>query len=230
MMKIFSDLADLFFPKLCVHCSKRLVEAERHLCIDCIDKLPRTRYYEIAGNRLEEFFAGRFPFHRIASFCYYVKGGIIQSAIHSLKYQNNPHIGFFIGELCGQEMSCSEFFKDIDMIVPVPLHPLREKKRGYNQSLKIAEGLSSKANIPVNSNILKRAVNNDSQTKHSKFERWDNTANIFQVEKSQNIDNMHILLLDDVITTGSTIESCADVILSAGKNVKISIYSIASVN
>lgn len=229
-MTILSDLLNLFFPQLCVHCGKRLVEAEKYLCISCIGKLPRTRYCEITENKLEEFFAGRFPYCRIASFCYYVKGGIMPSVIHSLKYQNNPEIGFFLGSLCGQEMSGSAFLKGIDKIIPIPLHPLRERKRGYNQALKIAEGVSSRVNIPVDDKIIARVVNNDSQTRHSKFERWDNSSEIFRVTRPKQLENKHILLLDDVITTGSTIESCVKTILSACKNVKISIYGIASVN
>lgn len=227
MKTILSDLVNLFFPRLCVHCSKRLVNSEQHICLDCLDNLPRTGYYKEQDNKLEEFFAGRFPFERIASFGFYHKEGILQSAIHSLKYQNNPDIGVFLGSLCGQDMLHSDFLKDINYIIPIPLHPTREKKRGYNQSLKIAEGIASQTNIPVNNSALMRIVNNASQTQQSKFERWSNTKDIFFLKEPQELENKHILLLDDVITTGSTIEACAKTILNSCENVKISVYSVA---
>lgn len=228
-MSLFSDLLNLFFPNLCAACRKRLVSGEKYICLNCLNNIPRTKYYKTTNNSLEEFFAGRFPFERIASFAYFVKGGSIQSVIHELKYNNNPEIGLYIGQLCGKEMKYSLFLADIDYLLPVPLHPKREKKRGYNQALKIAEGISSEVNIPISDKNLIRVVNNLSQTQHSKFERWKNTEGIFDIINPALFEDKHVLLIDDIITTGSTLESCAKAILENCQGARISIYSIGAV-
>jgi len=228
-MSIISDLLGLFFPDLCSSCEKRLVSEEKHICLTCLNTLPKTGFHTIPDNKLEQVFAGRFPFERIASFAYFVKGGTIQSIIHSLKYKNNPELGTFIGQLCGKELLGSGFLDNIDYIIPVPLHPVREKSRGYNQSQKIAEGLSLVTNVPLCCNTLVRVVNNVSQTKQSKFERWVNMDGVFKLNKPSKLAGKHVLLLDDIITTGSTLESCIKAILSEETDVKISVYSIGAV-
>lgn len=229
MRSTLSDILDLFFPGLCIVCEKRLVNKEKHICISCLNTLPRTGFHNVKDNKLEVLFAGRFSFNRIASFSYFVKGGSIQAIIHSLKYHNNPKVGYFIGQLCGKELLSSRFLKTIDCIVPVPLHPIREKERGYNQSLKIAEGLSSVVNIPICTDILLRKENNISQTKQGKFERWANMDEVFVVDKPEVFADKHILLLDDIITTGSTIESCAKAISKNNSQTIISVYSVGAV-
>lgn len=229
MKSILSDLSGLFFPDLCVVCKGRLVAPEKHICLECLNKLPKTGYHNFLNNKLEAFFAGRFPFHRTASFAYFIKGGAVQSIIHSLKYRNNPDIGLFVGELCARDLCGSDFIRGIDYIVPVPLHPSREKERGYNQSQKIAEGLSLSLNIPVCSKVLLRKVNNVSQTKHSKFERWSNMEGVFTLVNNSIFAHKHILLIDDIITTGSTIESCVKALSAKENNITISVYSVGAV-
>ncbi len=227
MKNIFHSFLNLFFPDLCVVCNDRLTEGEQHICTDCLILLPRTNFHLQPDNRLEQFFAGRIPFQHIAAYAYFVKGGSIQSVIHELKYKRNPQIGHYIGQLCGENLRGSSFIADIDILVPVPLHPKREKERGYNQSLEICKGISEVTGIPIDSNTLIRKVNNKSQTKNSRFDRWKNVEDIFSITDSTAFQNKHILLVDDVITTGSTLESCAKEILKCD-GARISIYAVGT--
>ncbi len=227
MKSIFSSFLNLFFPDLCVVCKERLGEGEQHICTDCLLLLPKTNFHLQPDNRMEQSFAGRIPFEHIAAYAYFVKGGSIQQIIHELKYNRNPSIGVFMGELCGENLKGSGFVADIDYLVPVPLHPKREKKRGYNQSLEICKGISNITGIPIDNQTLIRKVNNQSQTKNSRFDRWKNVEDIFSLTNPEAFQDKHILLVDDVITTGSTLESCAKEILKneAGK---ISIYAVGT--
>lgn len=227
MRKIFHDFLSLFFPDLCVVCGERLNDGEQHICLNCLLLLPKTNFHLQPDNRLEEFFAGRIPFQRIAAYAYFVKGGSIQHIIHELKYNQNPEIGHFVGKLCGENIKESGFISSIDLIVPVPLHPKRQKERGYNQSYEICRGISEEVNISVDDNTLTRTVNNPSQTKNSRFDRWKNVEDIFSVTNKSEFEDKHILLVDDVITTGSTLESCAKEILEC-EGSKVSIFAVGT--
>lgn len=226
-MSILNNLLELFFPRLCICCQDRLNSEEKHICISCLYNLPRTDHLVSDNNKLEDFFAGRFPFERIASFAYFVKGGSLQKVIHELKYHNNPKLGIFIGNLCGKEISRTGYAENIDIIVPVPLHKKRLHKRGYNQSLMIAEGIAEIIGKPIQSDNLIRRINNPSQTKNSRYERWINTEGIFETKDPSLFQDKHILLVDDVVTTGSTLEVCAKLILNS-ENSRISIFTVGS--
>lgn len=227
MKNILHNFLGLFFPHLCVVCNERLIDGEQHICTDCLLLIPQTNFHLHPDNRLEQFFAGRIPFQRIAAYAYFVKDGSIQKIIHELKYKQNPEIGQFIGKLCGENIKNSDFIRGIDLLVPVPLHPKREKERGYNQSLEICKGISEITSIAIDSNTLIRKINNPSQTKNARFDRWKNVEDIFSLQNKSTFDNKHILLIDDVITTGSTLESCAKEILKAG-NTKVSIFAVGT--
>lgn len=222
---ILNHFFELFFPRLCVCCEDRLIDHEKSICLNCLYNLPTTNYLTTPNNKLEVFFAGRFPFERIASFAYFVKGGSIQKIIHEIKYKNNAELAIYIGEISGREILKSEFFKEIDYIVPIPLHNKRLKQRGYNQALMLAKGISNKTGLTVNEDNLVRIINNPSQTKNSRFERWKNTEGIFDIKNKNLFRGKHILLIDDVITTGSTIEVCAKLLLSCPES-RISIFTI----
>lgn len=229
MKNIIHNFLSLFFPDLCVVCKDRLSEGEAHICSNCLILLPKTNFHLQPDNRLEQFFAGRVPFERIAAYAYFLKGGSIQNIVHELKYNRNPEIGNFIGKLCGENIKDSDFASSIDLLIPVPLHPKREKQREYNQSLEICKGISEITQIPVDSSTLIRTVNNQSQTKNSRFDRWKNVEDIFTLTNIESFQNKHILLVDDVITTGSTLESCAKEILKS-EGVKISIFAVGTAN
>lgn len=229
MKNIFRSFLGLFFPDLCVVCKERLIKGEKHICTDCLLLIPKTNFHLQQDNRLEQFFAGRIPFERATAFAYFIKGGSLQQIIHELKYKRNPDIGYFIGKLSGENIKGSDFISSVDLLVPVPLHPKRQKERGYNQSSKISEGISVVTGIPVDSETLVRRVNNPSQTKNSRFDRWKNVEDIFSVADRDTFINKHILLVDDVITTGSTLESCAKEILKS-EGSKISIFAVGTAN
>lgn len=227
MRNIFHNFLSLFFPDLCVVCGDKLIEGEQHICMGCLSLLPKTNFHLQPDNRLEQFFAGRVPFEHIAAFAYFIKGGSLQHIIHELKYKRNPEIGNFMGILCGENLKGSDFIRTIDLLVPIPLHYKRQKKRGYNQSLEICKGISEATGIPVDSNTLIRTINNPSQTKSSRFDRWKNVENIFSLTNQDTFRDKHILLVDDVITTGSTIESCAKEILKS-EGSRISIFALGT--
>ena len=208
-MKIIDNLLGILFPRLCTICDTRLQESEEHLCLMCIAALPRTNYHNQEENRLDEFLGGKFVFNRAAAFCYFYKSGALQKIVHQFKYKANPKLAFYMGRLYGQELKDSPFINDIDYLIPVPLHPKREKKRGYNQAEEICKGISVTTGIPVCTSAVERMANNKSQTQQSKTERWENVKNIFATTNHLSLKGKRILLVDDVITTGSTIEAIA---------------------
>lgn len=227
MKNIFKNLLDLFFPHMCVICETNLMESEKFVCLNCLSLLPKTNYYKQANNPIEQLLTGRIPFVRVASYMFFVKGGSLQHVIHELKYRNNPEIGIWLGRICAKDLYGTLFLKNIDYIVPVPLHPKRLRKRGYNQSFMIAKGLSAGTGIPVREDIVFRIKNNESQTSKSKTERYNNVSGIFGISDLSVFEGKHILLVDDLITTGATIEECAKTILLSS-NTKISIFTIGS--
>jgi ComF family protein len=174
---------------------------------------------------MERHLHGRFPFEYAVALYYFSKEGGVQNLLHELKYKGKTEIGFHLGEILGKKITESDLVKP-DVIIPLPLFWKKEKQRGYNQSQFFAEGLSAELQIPVASNAIKRIRESESQTRKSRFDRIENVEHIFQLKDNHQIDNKHILLVDDVLTTGATIEACADAILQA-KNVRLSIATIA---
>ncbi|NDW08787.1 ComF family protein [Dysgonomonas sp. 520] len=225
MKNIFNSLLNLFFPPMCVACEKYLSDGEKFLCLNCLEKLPKTNFYKQADNSVEQLLAGRVPFIRIASHIYFEKGGMLQPIVHELKYKSNPDLGIWLGKLCGKDLQNTLFLKTIDYIVPVPLHPKRERKRGYNQSFLLSQGLSSQTGIPINDQAIERIVNNKSQTSKSKTERIENVSGIFSLKETAGLVGKHFLLVDDLLTTGATLEECAKTILQIPES-KISIFTL----
>mgnify|MGYP001222850634 FL=1 len=226
-MMIFRNLLDFLFPSLCSSCEKRLAEYEKYICLDCLSKIPRTNYHDEENNKLEEFFAGRIPFERVAVFAHFVKGGTLQPIIHELKYKNNPELGVYLGQLCGDSLNGSKFIESIDFIVPIPLHSKRLKERGYNQAYELSRGIAERTHVNLNDTVVIRSVNNPSQAKSDSREaRWANVENIFSLTDTKLFEGKHILLIDDVLTTGSTIEACAKELLKI-TDIRISVYTLA---
>ena len=178
------------------------------------------------NNAVTRIFWGRVPVEHAAAWCYFHKGGKIQHLIHLLKYYGRREIGLYFGSIYGRELMHSPFYKNVEIIIPIPLHPKRKRKRGYNQSECIAKGLSEIMKIPVDTKTLIRATASDSQTKKTRFKRWENVKEIFSITNFIHLQNKHILLVDDVLTTGATIESCAIELLKI-KGVKISVVALA---
>src|SRR6478735_4981579 len=207
-MSILSDFVSLFFPNSCLGCKEALVKGEEVLCTHCLAELPRTNYHLQEGNPIQERLFGRLDVKHAWAFLKFRKSGIVQHLLHQLKYNNHPEVGVRIGMLFGKELSDHGLGKEFDLIVPVPLHNSRQRKRGYNQSAKFAEGLSSSLTIPWDESISIRKKRTTTQTRKSKLDRWENVRDVFGVDVADKILNKRILLVDDVITTGATLEAC----------------------
>lgn len=225
MSVIGESLVDLFFPRLCPACSGVLYHNENILCLRCIIDFPRTNFHLDPDNEVAKLFWGRVKIENAASFFYYQKGSRYQNLIHRMKYYDQMQLGIDFGRWYGRELMNTPFC-GADIILPVPLHPAKQKKRGYNQSEQIARGISEVLAIPMETGLLERAINTDSQTRKSKYERWSNVEGMFQVRRPEKLNDKHILLVDDVITTGSTLEACASPILSL-ENTTVSILTLA---
>ena len=228
-MKIKTLLANFFsllYPRLCVICEEPLIENEEFFCFACFLRLPKTHYHLIPENQAIERFSGRISLEKASSYFYYSKGGVAQKLIAEIKYRDNKNLGEWIGEYLANDMVSSGFFQGIDYLVPVPLHRSKEKKRGFNQAEKIALGISQATKIPVETNNVFREKANSTQTRKGRFERWKNTQNVFNLKDMELFNEKHILLIDDVLTTGSTLEALAQSLLKS-KGIKISILTLA---
>jgi ComF family protein len=215
----------LFYPNLCEGCNKPLVGNEFVLCIGCAGLLPETGYHKFEENETALRFAGRVPFQRATSLAFFTDDGLLQHLLHGLKYRNRQAIGTYLGDRFCTAPGAKDWLSGIDMVIPVPLHPAKEAARGYNQSEVIASAFYRHAGIPVRTDILVRVRHTESQTKKSRAERAENMKDAFSVRNVDEMNGKHILIIDDVLTTGATIEACALALLAAG-NVKISIATI----
>ncbi len=225
--RIGDDFVSLLFPRLCQACGQPLVRNEEIICTNCLLEIPKTDYHMVRDNNLERNFYGRVYIEKAASWSFYRNGSKIQKLIYRLKYGGVEPVGPCLGRLYGHTLKESGFCKDTDLIIPVPLHKSKERRRGFNQSALIAGGLSSVLGIPVNNDILRRVKSSDTQTRKHRYERWENVENIFSTAHEEGIEGKHILLVDDVITTGSTIEACASELLKT-EGVRVSVIAIAS--
>jgi len=224
---LFLDFIHLIYPNNCLLCGESLVKTESHICLFCLFSLPKTNYHLQQDNPVEKRFWGKVKVEHASSLFYFQKGSLVQKLLHELKYRGNKEIGEMLGSHLGMELLQSPFYKDIDVIVPVPLHKNRYRKRGYNQSECIANGISSVLKKPVDTQTLIRAVETSTQTKKGVFERWENTNGIFALVDNEAFNNKHILLVDDVLTTGSTLESCAKTIVDGQNKARVSIVTLA---
>lgn len=228
MKTLLDELSNLFFPNCCPVCNNRLLSSEKGVCLQCLHALPRTNNFMEPDNFAETLLAGRFPFVRAATFCVYSREGVLQPLIHQLKYNKKKEIGMLLGKLFGKDLLGSEFIQPIDFIVPVPLHPKKEKERGFNQAETIALGLSEATSIPVSNGNLIRSIFNPTQTRRTKTQRWENVKGIFDLLHPSLYAGKHILLVDDIITTGSTLEACAYALLKS-PGIKISVATLGEV-
>lgn len=226
MMSGWSDLLRLFFPQCCLLCGKRLVPGEEYLCFRCLASLPRTHTELCAENEVERNLWGRLPAERACSFLYYVKGGDVRKLLYHLKYHGGAGLGHFLGRWMASELSVAGFFHGIDVILPVPLHPRKERLRGYNQSEKLAEGISQVTGIPLWKEALKKTSDTDTQTHMAAYERWMNVGKSFVCTSRRELEGKHVLLVDDVMTTGSTLVACGDTLMSI-PGLKVSLLTFA---
>jgi ComF family protein len=224
LVSVLKDFISLFFPNYCLGCHNTLVRGESLVCTRCIYEMPKTNYHLQVDNPLRLRLYGRIEIAYALAFFRFTKRGRIQHILHALKYKNEPEVGVVLGKVYGERIKDQNF--DFEVILPVPLHPSRQRRRGYNQSFKFAEGLAASLNIPAIEHGLVRQVQTDSQTNKSKLSRWENVNAVFSIPQEELIRGRHVLLVDDVITTGATIEACATLISKAGCR-KLSVASIA---
>jgi len=215
----------LFFPKNCEACNANLIKGETTLCSDCLYEIPKTNFHKHEDNPLNRLFYGITKIKYSTAFYFFRKGSKFQILIHKLKYNGQKELGIELGRMAGREIKNS-FFEEIDIIIPVPLHPAKKRIRGYNQSEMICEGLSEITEKEYRDDILIRHVFTQTQTKKNLEERRKNVNSAFKVIKPELINKKHILLVDDVITTGSTLIACADELLKV-ENVTVSVLAIA---
>ena len=220
-------LVDLFYPRLCPVCGRALQHHEPHLCLHCLQNIPRTQLHlHGSDNEMEQLFRGKVPVEKAAAFFYFTHSGDYRHLIHHIKYRGEKECARYLGALYAREIG-SRFFADIDLLVPVPLHPRRLRKRGYNQSEYIAAGIADATGVPVAPEVLQRIRQTQSQTAKGIYQRWKNTRDSFRLQSQpENIEGKHLLLIDDVVTTGATLLACIEALHDI-KNIKISLLTLS---
>lgn len=223
---IFLDFLTLFYPRYCLACSGSLLKGEDIICTQCLLEMPRTNFHKQTFNPLYERLSLRMPLTHAFAYYHFKKGSRVQQLLHQLKYKNHPEIGVKLGKVLAQELMISGHGQTYHLVVPVPLHPSRKRSRGYNQSEEFAKGISQGLNIPYTDSFVKRTVKTQTQTRKSKLNRWRNVSEVFEMKDAAEVKNKHILLVDDVVTTGATLEACANALLQSGCS-QVSIACIA---
>lgn len=218
----------LVYPEVCEICGQSLVSGETVLCTGCNSKMPRTLNHRRGPmSPVHRRIFGKTPVERAASMFDYVKQSPYAGLVHLMKYNNRPDLAVKMGEMFARELAPDSFFDGITRLVPIPVHYSRRLKRGYNQTEKIAEGISKVTSIPI-VNSLSAVKAHSTQTSFSAYERWKNVCDIYEVTDVASLENQHIALIDDVITTGSTVVSCCDAISRAVPTVKISVITLGA--
>ena len=222
---IGSALLDVLFPRVCPVCHKVLASHEKHICTKCLNDIPVTRFHTHNFNPMEQLFAGKVLIHRASGFFFYEKGSPYASIIHSLKYHNQPQLGEFVASLYAKQVAPTAYFDGIDYIIPIPLHHTKLRQRGYNQSERIAQGFSQVFGAPVLTDIIIASRPHDSQTNKGIYERWLNTQHLFEAHDTEILEGKHVLIVDDVVTTGATLLSAACTIAHV-PGIKISLATL----
>ncbi len=207
-MRWLSDLVSLIYPRVCYGCGNTLFKHEQTICNLCYVSLPRTNFHLEDENPVKRIFAGRTHVGAAGSFLLFEKKGSVQKMLHALKYRSKPEVGELLGRWYGQELKKSKAYAGCEVIIPVPLHKKKLRKRGYNQSEWIAKGMAEELKIPVMSGVLLKKTFTETQTFKSREERWQNTLHSFEIRNEEAVKGKKILLVDDVITTGATTEAC----------------------
>lgn len=225
LQELTHGLVHLFYPRLCEGCNKPLLTKEEVLCLGCGLELPTTAYHHIPDNDTVMRLAGRVPFVHATSFAHFTNDGLLQHLLHGLKYMNKKEIGFYLGKQFPRELLTTDWISSIDTIIPVPLHKQKEAKRGYNQSVLIGEGMNEVLHIPLDAKTLTRTRQTESQTQKTRAQRLENMKDAFLIKDAATLKGKHVLLIDDVLTTGATLEACALALLQV-PDLKISIATI----
>ena len=219
-------MLNLFFPKLCEGCNKLLGDNELVLCTNCRHQLPVTNFHFEASEAVKKILYGRVKLHHATALLHFSKKGIVQQLLHNLKYRGHEQIGEFFGKWLGAELKSIDAYQSIDVVVPVPLYKTKLRKRGYNQVAKFGKEIAKSLNAEYNDTVLIKSKSTKTQVFKKRLTRWSNDDSLFAVSNLEPLKGKHILLVDDIITTGATIEACATV-LSKIDNIEISLATIA---
>lgn len=227
-MKInfINDMRGIFFPDSCCCCGSVLLSSENQICTSCSLGLPFTDFSPLKENPVEKIFWGRVQIESATALLSFSKKGSVQRILHSIKYKDNKELAVFMGRQLGTALAESRRFDSVDFLVPVPLHPKKLKKRGYNQSEEIAKGIAHKFDKPIVPDVLIRTEFTQTQTKKHRFSRWENVSDKFVLVETDTFAGKHILLIDDVITTGATLEACARAVMQS-PDARVSVAGLA---
>ena len=224
--RIILSMQDLLFPRKCIPCEQRLTLHEKFICVSCLRDIPLVNHTSFIDNPMARLFWGTLPVERSTAYFYYHRSSAFSRILFEMKYNGHPQVGYTMGCIMARHLLQKGFFEGIDAIIPVPLSAKRKRQRGYNQCDFLAQGVSSVTTIPLEKKCLLRAISNPTQTRLGRMERRKNVEGIFQLKHPEYLSGKHILLLDDVLTTGATVFSCGKT-LSSIPNIKISILSLA---
>lgn len=224
LKEIKESVIHLFFPHVCTGCGNDILSNQSVLCIRCMDAMPETNFEQHANNPIEKMYWGRLPLVSGTAQFYFTKESLMQHLMHQFKYKNNRSLGLQLGQIMGEQIQRSGRIKP-DALIPLPLFPVKEKRRGYNQATLLCLGMAAIMKIPVIENAVIRPQHTETQTKKGRIERWKNMEGKFILNEQEAIKNKHLLLVDDIITTGATLEACGAELLKAD-NVKLSIASL----
>lgn len=224
LKEIKDAVLHLLFPHICTGCGSDILHEESVLCMRCIDAMPETNFELHSNNPVEKTFWGRLPLAGATAQFYFTKESLMQHLMHQFKYKHNKDLGLQFGRIMGEQLKKSGRF-EVDALIPLPLFPAKEKRRGYNQATVLCEGIAEAMKIPVLDKIISRPQHTETQTKKGRIERWKNMEGKFILADADAIKNRHLLLVDDVVTTGATLEACGNELLKA-ENVRLSIATL----
>lgn len=222
-------MLNLLFPKICNGCNTVLLQQEKVLCAKCIHNLPLICHHRSGSDTMKDIFYGRFPVESATALLQFQKKGITQDLMHSLKYRGRKEIGTFFGKWLGEELKLAEAYHDIDLIIPVPLHKHKLQKRGYNQVEGFGREIAKSLKVPYIDDVLVKISNTNSQVFKKRLTRFgasETIEEVFSLKNSEKIQNKHILLVDDIVTTGATFERCAQQLLK-NSNTRLSLATMA---
>lgn len=217
---------DWLFPSYCAGCNQQRTRPDQPICYRCLAELPYTEYEQQQDHALEKLFWGRIPLQSVTSTWSLKQDSALQHCLHQLKYHHRPSIGIYLGRLAGERLKQHSRYRSIDALIPLPLHPSKKRKRGYNQAERICQGLSQATGIPVWDQIVLRNQSTETQTRKDRGQRWNNMEGKFSLKNSQPAINKHLLLVDDVLTTGATLEACGQTLLQI-PGIQLSLFSLA---